>query len=79
MDIIAYILMGIGFIIAIVYGIIILIKAFQTSIWWGIASLVIPFAALVFVVMHWDKAGKPFLMSLLCIPFYIVGALLMTL
>ena len=44
---------------------------------WGLAYIFIPFAALVYIVTHWDEAGKPFLMSLLSIPFLITGALLL--
>ena len=76
MAIVGSLLMLVGCIIALVYGIILLVKAFQTSIWWGLAYLLIPFAALVFVIVHWEVAKKPFLMSLLSIPFIIVGAIL---
>ena len=67
------ILIAIGLIIALVYGIILLIKAFQTHILWGLGSLFVPFVSLVFVIMHWDVAKKPFLMGLISIPFYIAG------
>ncbi len=77
MAIIAYLLMAIGVLLSVVYGIILLIKAFQASAMWGLAYIFIPFAALVFIVTHWDEAGKPFLMSLLSIPFLIAGALLL--
>lgn len=76
MNIVAFVLFGIGAIIGLVYGIILLIKAFQTSVWWGLGYLFVPFVALVFIVMHWNVAKKPFLMSLLCIPFFVVGAIL---
>ena len=67
------ILIAIGLIIALAYGIILLIKAFQTHILWGLGSLFVPFVSLVFVIMHWDVAKKPFLMGLISIPFYIAG------
>lgn len=76
MEIVAFILFAVGAIIGLVYGIILLIKAFQTSLWWGLGYLLIPFVALIFVFVHWDVAKKPFLMSLLCIPFFVVGSLL---
>ena len=76
MEFVAIALMGIGFIIAVVYGIILLIKAFKVNIWWGLGSLFVPFVGLVFIIMHWDVAKKPFLMSLISIPFFIAGAAL---
>ena len=76
MEMVAIILFAIGALIGFVYGIILLIKAFQTSVWWGLGYLLIPFVALIFVFVHWDVAKKPFLMSLLCIPFFVVGAML---
>jgi hypothetical protein len=76
MGMLGLILIIAGSLIGVVYGIILLIKAFQVSIWWGLAYLLIPFAALVFIIMHWEVAKKPFLMSLLSIPFFIVGIIL---
>jgi hypothetical protein len=76
METLALILIVIGGIISVVYGIILLIKAFQTSIWWGLGYIFIPLVALIFVVVHWDVAKKPFLMGLLCIPFFLVGFML---
>ena len=76
MEILALIFIVIGSLIALVYGIILLVKAFQVSILWGLAYLLIPFAALVFIIVHWEVAKKPFLMSLLSIPFIVIGLIL---
>lgn len=76
MEALGGILIIIGSLIALVYGIILLVKAFQVSIWWGLAYLLIPFAALVFIIVHWEIAKKPFLMSLLSFPFIIIGLIL---
>ena len=77
MEFIAYALLIVGFIIALFYGIQLLILAFRTSILWGLGYLFIPFVALIFVIVHWDEAKTPFLRGLLAIPFYIVGILLL--
>jgi len=77
MEIVGSILVVIGLIIALVYGIILLVKAFQTHILWGLGSLFVPLVSLVFVIMHWDVAKKPFLMYLISIPFIIVGLVMM--
>jgi hypothetical protein len=51
-----------------------LMVAFRAGIVWGLACLFIPFAALVFLAMHWEEAKKPFLMSFLAAIF--CGAIL---
>ncbi|MEJ6727772.1 MAG: hypothetical protein QNK83_01225 [Akkermansiaceae bacterium] len=77
MTIIAGILMLIGFVIALIFGIKLLIIAFKESVLWGIGSLLVPFVSLIFIAMHWDKCKGPFLKYLICIPFFILGAILM--
>ena len=71
------IMLGIGVIIGIVFGIQLLIIAFQESILWGLGYLLIPFVSLIFIVVHWNKARTPFLRGLLMIPFYIIGVMLL--
>ncbi len=73
MQILGLIFILAGAIVACVYGIIILIKAFKTSVLWGLGSLFVPFVGLIFVIMNWEECKKPFLMSLLCIPLYLLG------
>lgn len=53
-----------GLVIAIVGGVWILVLAFQKNIWWGLGCLFVPFVSLIFAIMHWDIAAKPFLISL---------------
>jgi MFS family permease len=55
----------VGFILGTISGIVLLVFAFQQSVFWGLAYLFIPFAALVFVIMHWQICRKAFLASLL--------------
>ncbi|TWT33595.1 hypothetical protein KOR34_34270 [Posidoniimonas corsicana] len=76
MGVIGSLLMGVGAIVAIVGGIWVLVVAFQESIVWGLLSLFIPFAALVFVIMHWNKAAKPFLINVAGAVLMFVGALI---
>jgi hypothetical protein len=63
----------IGALIAIFYSLILLVKAFQTSVLWGLGYVLVPFVALIFVIVHWETAKKPFLMSLISLPFCFVG------
>jgi hypothetical protein len=67
----------IGVIIALIFGIQLLIKAFQKSVLWGLGYIFVPLVSLIFVIMHWNETKTPFLRGLLAIPFIVVGALLM--
>ncbi len=66
----------IGLVIALIFGIQLLIIAFRQSVWWGLGFLFVPFVSLIFVIMHWEQTSKPFLLYLICIPFFVVGAIL---
>ena len=71
------ILIFIGAIIGLIFGIQILILAFKESLGWGLGSLIISFPVmLIFVIMHWEKAKSPFLKSLIAIPFYVIGLIM---
>lgn len=66
----ALVLLGIGFLLAFVGGIMVLVAAFRQSIVWGLVTLFVPLGNLVFTVLHWAEAKKGTLVSL-------VGAALM--
>jgi len=70
-------LLGVGWLIAFIFGIILLIESFKTSILWGLGYVFVPFVSLVFVIVHWDRAKQPFLRSLLSLPFLVLGAIIM--
>jgi uncharacterized membrane protein len=61
-----------------VFAVQILIMAFKTSVGWGLASLFIPFAVLVFVIKHWEEAKTPALRWLACLPVQIIAVALIT-
>jgi len=73
MGILAIFFFAASALVALFYGVILIIKAFKTSILWGVAYLLIPFAALVFIIMHWDDTKKPFLKSLISLPLCLIG------
>lgn len=52
-----------------------LIEAFSESILWGLAYLFIPFAAIVFVFVHWERAKTPFLIGLAALVPYTFATL----
>jgi hypothetical protein len=72
MEIGGVILLAIGYIISLSFTLVILIKAFQTHLLWGLFCLV-PFAIPIFALTHFQVAGKFFLLSLAGIPFMLLG------
>ncbi len=54
-------------------GIVLLTKAFQTSIMWGLGYIFVPFVSLIFVAMYWNDTKKPFLYMLGGLAVFIVG------
>ena len=69
-------LVYLGGLIALVAGIWLLVVAFKTSVWWGLGSLLIGPVALVFVIMHWQVAKKPFLIQLVGVAICAIGILM---
>jgi len=74
MAILALFLMGTGYLISFVGGLWLLIKAFQENKLWGILVLFVPFASVVFILLHWDEAKKPTLCSLGGLAVVFMGA-----
>lgn len=44
-------------------SLILLVRAFQESVWWGVASLVIPGAQTVFGALYWSRVKYSFVVS----------------
>jgi len=63
--------------VALIYGVQLLLMAFRTSVLWGLGYIFVPFVALIFVAMHWDETKEPFLRGLLAIPLYLLGGALL--
>lgn len=76
LPILGYFCLAVGVIISLIYGIILMIQAFQESLLWGLCYLFIPFANLVFIIKFWDETKKPFLMSLLGLGLIVAAAFL---
>lgn len=41
-----------------------IINAFRQSILWGLACLLFPIAQLAYGIVHWERAGKPFMLMI---------------
>ncbi|MBY0549317.1 MAG: hypothetical protein K2W95_18725 [Candidatus Obscuribacterales bacterium] len=74
MEILSWIMIGVGALLLLGSGIWLIVLAFQKHILWGLAYLFVPFASLVFVCMNWNRAAAPFLISLLAVGLYVGGA-----
>jgi hypothetical protein len=77
MEVIGLILMVVGIIVAIIGGIWFLIVAFQESVLWGLGCLFFSPVSLIFLIMHWDEAGKPFLVQLAGVVPMFAGMMMM--
>ncbi|MBI1324803.1 hypothetical protein GC170_16680 [bacterium] len=77
MEIVGLALLFTGGIINLYFSIKMIVLAFQTSILWGLATMFIPLAGLVFIVSYWEKAKEPFLGMLASIPFIVAAIVMM--
>lgn len=72
------VILVIGWIVAILGGLALLVAAFKESVFWGLLCIFVSPTMIVFVVLHWDDAKGPFLVQLagmgLIILSVIVGA-----
>ncbi len=64
MKYIALVIMLGGLAVAFFAGMSMIVLAFRKSLLWGLAYLVVPFAALVFLHRFWDEAKRPFFLGL---------------
>ena len=63
-----------GYIILVLGGLWMLFVIFQTSVVWGILSILVPFVSLLFVIMHWDETKRPFLVQIVGLVLIYFGA-----
>jgi hypothetical protein len=65
MEILITALLILGGLLALVGGIWFLVESFRKSIWWGLGCLLISPVQLVFLIVHWRVAKKPFAVQML--------------
>jgi len=73
MAILGFLLLLVGGAVCVGTGLWLLVLAFQESLLWGLAYIFVPFASLVFLIMHWDKTKQPFLYSLAGVAVLVAG------
>lgn len=66
----------IGLVVAFIGGIWLIVAAFQESVVWGLLTLFIGPAGLIFAIMHWDKGGKPLMLNIGGLVLLFAGAAL---
>lgn len=77
MEALGMIVLFIGAIVSLIGGIWFLVVAFRQTVWWGLGCIFIPFVSLVFLIMHWGDAAKPFFVSLLGSAIIVAVAIMM--
>ena len=76
METIATGLIIIGALVSLAGGIWFLIVAFQESVLWGLGCMFIPFVSLIFLILNFADAWRPFVVSLVGTGICVGGALL---
>jgi hypothetical protein len=77
MTAVAWLLISVGTLISLVGGIWLVVLAFKEHVLWGLGSLFVPFVGLVFAIMFWSIAKKPFLIALGGSVLSVVGAVVL--
>ena len=54
-----------GLIVFLIGCVVFLIATFRAGILWGLSCMFLPFVSLIFLLVHWKTAAKPFLISML--------------
>jgi len=65
MAIVTLCVIGLGWLLGFIGGILFLVAAFRESVLWGVAVLFIPFAGMVFLFKYWDEAKRAILLQVL--------------
>jgi hypothetical protein len=66
-------LLAVGMVVALISSVSFLVGAFRVSLWWGLGCLFVAPVTLVFLLVHWKVALRPFLLSLAGLGAALVG------
>ncbi len=67
------ILLLVAGVISLVGSVMLAVAAFKESMLWGFCVLFVPFAAIVYIILHWDDARRGFMVSLASVGVGVVG------
>ena len=73
MDAIGVITVWAGILLMLAGGIFFIVQAFRTSILWGLGVLFVPLVPLVFLIVEWGNAKRPFFWQLWGIVLVVLG------
>ena len=62
-----------GWLIAAVGFVWLVVEAFKSHIFWGLACLFIPCALFAWIILHFDRGWKPFILILLGMMVFLFG------
>ncbi len=74
MDTVGLIIACLGLLAHVAGAIWLLVCAFKRSVVWGLLFMFVPFASLVYVIVDWNRASKPFLLTIASFVVIFVGA-----
>ncbi len=73
MFVLGVILLLVAAVVSLVGSIMLAVAAFKESMLWGFLVLFVPFAAFVYVALHWQEAKRGFLVSVASIVIGVIG------
>ena len=76
MELVSIGLLLVGTLLLLVGAVGFLIASFRASIWWGLGCLFLPFVPLLFLIIHWRMAFKPFRLQVIGFLFCLIGSFL---
>ena len=66
-----------GALFTVIGGIWFVVNAFRESLLWGIGVLVFPFASLLFLILEWQSAKRPFGLQIFGVVLILFAALVL--
>jgi hypothetical protein len=55
----------VGALISLLSSLLFLVAAFNTNTLWGLGCIFVPFVSLLFLVLNWDVAKRPFIANII--------------
>jgi hypothetical protein len=74
--IIGWILLALGYVLVFLGGLWIIVLAWQRSVLWGAACLLLPGAQLVYVIAHWKESKEGFFLTLAGLALLILATII---